>query len=74
MDREQSEGRERNGAAPGGKPDASTSEEAVKANGRREAGARVRTGLTLRKSGTPSSNPRAATRRRNEPSRFHHRL
>jgi hypothetical protein len=38
MDREQSEGRERNGAAPGGKPDASTSEEAVKANGRREAG------------------------------------
>ena len=37
MDRDQSEGREKNGAAPGGKPDASTSREAVKANGRREA-------------------------------------
>jgi hypothetical protein len=36
MDRDQSEGREKNGAAPGGKPDAYTSDKAVKANGKRE--------------------------------------
>lgn len=36
MDRKQSEGREKNGAAPGGKPDASTSDADVKATGRRE--------------------------------------
>ena len=32
-DREQSEGREKNGAAPGGRPDASTSDAAVKRTG-----------------------------------------
>jgi hypothetical protein len=40
-DREQSEGREKNGAAPGGKPDASTSDAAVMRTGeqsRRAAG------------------------------------
>ena len=40
-DREQSEGREKNGAAPGGKPDASTSDAAVRRTGeqsRRTAG------------------------------------
>lgn len=37
MSDEQTEGREKNGAAPGGKPDASTSDKKVKENGRREA-------------------------------------
>lgn len=37
MGDEQTEGRKKNGAAPGGKPDASTSEEAVRKNGKREA-------------------------------------
>jgi hypothetical protein len=36
MDRDQSAGRKANGAEPGGKPDATTSDEAVKRNGRRE--------------------------------------
>lgn len=37
MTDKQSDGREANGAAPGGKPDASTSDAAVKETGRREA-------------------------------------
>jgi len=36
MDREQSPGRDENAAIPGGKPDASTSDEAVKRTGERE--------------------------------------
>ena len=36
MDREQSPGRDDNAAIPGGKPDASTSDEAVKRTGERE--------------------------------------
>lgn len=35
-DRKQTKGREDNGAIPGGKPEASSSDDAVKANGRRE--------------------------------------
>ncbi|MNS93040.1 hypothetical protein D3C86_1653630 [compost metagenome] len=42
MEREQSKGREDNAAAPGGKPDAATSDEAVK-----------RTGLRARQSAGP---------------------
>lgn len=41
MDRKQTKGREDNGAAPGGRPDATTSDEAVKRTGlksRRAAG------------------------------------
>ncbi|WP_309628701.1 hypothetical protein [Brevundimonas sp.] len=34
-DRDQSKGREKNGASPGGKPDASTSDAAVKRTGER---------------------------------------
>ncbi|MDP3405132.1 MAG: hypothetical protein Q8S03_10610 [Brevundimonas sp.] len=34
-DRDQTHGRERNGAVPGGKPDAQTSNEAVRLNGRK---------------------------------------
>ena len=37
MDDGQTDGRAANGATPGGKPDASTSDKAVKDNGRREA-------------------------------------
>ena len=37
MDEGQTDGRAANGATPGGKPDASTSDKAVKDNGRREA-------------------------------------
>lgn len=37
MDKDQSDGRRKNGAETGGKPDASTSDGAVKENGRREA-------------------------------------
>ncbi len=33
---EQTDGRRKNGASPGGKPDASTSKEAVRETGRRE--------------------------------------
>lgn len=36
MDKNQSEGREHNGAEPGGKPDAHTSSSDVKKTGRRE--------------------------------------
>ncbi|CAN5474467.1 hypothetical protein BH10PSE1_BH10PSE1_35500 [soil metagenome] len=37
MSDKQTEGREKNGAEPGGKPDGSTSEKAVRETGRREA-------------------------------------
>lgn len=36
MDDKQADGRRKNGASPGGKPDASTSDKAVEKNGRRE--------------------------------------
>lgn len=36
-DREQTEGREKNGAMPGGKPDGATSDAAVRENGKRES-------------------------------------
>lgn len=36
MDKEQSDGREANGATPGGKPDASTSSKAVEKTGKAE--------------------------------------
>lgn len=36
MDRKQTQGREKNGADPGGKPDTTTSDEAVKAVGKAE--------------------------------------
>ena len=36
MDKDQTDGRRENGAAPGGKPDASTSDKAVRENGRKE--------------------------------------
>ncbi|MDB5420526.1 MAG: hypothetical protein JWR59_473 [Brevundimonas sp.] len=36
MARDQTDGRRKNGATPGGKPDASTSAEAVKKNGLKE--------------------------------------
>lgn len=36
MGKDQTDGRRENGAAPGGKPDASTSDKAVRANGLKE--------------------------------------
>ena len=36
MAQDQTDGRRKNGATPGGKPDGSTSDKAVKKNGRRE--------------------------------------
>lgn len=54
-DPRQTKGREQNAALPGGRPDASTSDEAVKRTGRHEQTTAGPDGPPPRKSATPSS-------------------